>query len=69
MKIKTTTAFRAYPTASRERPNEGKSFMVKALSKDGSVSRMAPTASNWQARRLRQTQRDAERPPRAAWRR
>ena len=48
MKMKTTTAFRAYATARRERSNEGKSFMVKSLNKDGSVSRMAPTASNWQ---------------------
>jgi len=30
------------------RANPGKSFMVKALNKDGSVSKMAPTASNWQ---------------------
>ena len=48
MKIKPTTAFRAYRAASRARANEGKSFMVKALNKDGSVSKMAPTASNWQ---------------------
>ncbi len=48
MKIKPTTAFRAYRGASRARANEGKSFMVKALNKDGSVSKMAPTASNWQ---------------------
>ena len=48
MKVKPTTAFRAYRAASRTRSNEGKSFMVKALNKDGSVSRMAPTASNWQ---------------------
>ncbi len=46
MRMKTTTAFRAYATARRERSNEGKSFMVKSLNKDGSVSRMAPTASN-----------------------
>ena len=48
MKIKPTTAFRAYRAASRARANEGKSFMVKPLNKDGSVSKMAPTASNWQ---------------------
>ena len=48
MKIKPTTAFRAYRAASRARANEGKSSMVKALNKDGSVSKMAPTASNWQ---------------------
>ena len=48
MKMKTTTAFRAYASARRERSNEGKSFMVKSLNKDGSVSRRAPTASNWQ---------------------
>ena len=48
MKMKTTTAFRAYATARRERSNEGKSFMMKSLNKDGSVSKMAPTASNWQ---------------------
>jgi hypothetical protein len=48
MRIKPTTAFRAYRAASRTRSNEGKSFMVKALNKDGSVSKMAPTASNWQ---------------------
>jgi hypothetical protein len=48
MNIKPTTAFRAYRAASRARANEGKSFMVKALNKDGSVSKMAPTASNWQ---------------------
>ncbi len=45
--MRTTTAFRAYTTARRERSNEGKTFMVKALNKGGSVSRMAPTASNW----------------------
>ncbi len=48
MKIKPMTAFRAYRVASRAHANEGKSFMVKALNKDGSVSKMAPTASNWQ---------------------
>jgi hypothetical protein len=48
MKIKPTTAFRAYRAASRARANEGKTFLVKALNKDGSVSKMAPTASNWQ---------------------
>jgi hypothetical protein len=47
MKIKTTTAFRAYATARQNRANDAKSFMVKSVNKDGSISRMAPTRSAW----------------------
>jgi hypothetical protein len=48
MTIKTTTAFRAYATARQNRANAAKSFMVKSVNKDGSISRMAPTKLSWQ---------------------
>ncbi|MCU0650180.1 MAG: hypothetical protein MUF00_19490 [Gemmatimonadaceae bacterium] len=52
MKIKSTTAFRAYAHARTKRALEQATatarFMVKSLNKDGSVSRMALTRSDWQ---------------------
>ncbi|WP_342379403.1 hypothetical protein [Myxococcus stipitatus] len=48
MKIKSTTAFRAYANARAGRANAAKSFMVKSVNKDGSISRMAPTKLSWQ---------------------
>lgn len=51
MKIKSTTAFRAYANARAERSAElaaaAARFMVKAVNKDGSISRMAPTRLDW----------------------
>ena len=53
MKIKPTTAFRAYRAASRARANEGKSFMVKALNK-GLGQQDGADRFELAARRLRQ---------------
>lgn len=51
MKIKSTTAFRAYAAARAKRSVEQTAaaarFIVKSVNKDGSVSRMALTPSNW----------------------
>jgi hypothetical protein len=51
MKIKSTTAFRAYANTRAKRATEQAAatarFMVKAVNKDGSISRMAPTGNNW----------------------
>ncbi len=51
MKIKSTTAFRAYAAARAKRTVEQAAatarFMVKSVNKDGSISRMAPTPSTW----------------------
>ena len=48
MKIKTTTAFRAFEAARASRAAAAKGFMVKPVNKNGEVSRMAPTATDWQ---------------------
>jgi hypothetical protein len=52
MRIKSTTAFRAYANARTKRSIEQAAatarFMVKSVNKDGSLSRMAPTRSDWQ---------------------
>jgi len=48
MKIKTTTAFRAFQAARASRAADAKSFMVKPVNKNGEISRMAPTAADWQ---------------------
>lgn len=51
IKSKSTTAFRAYADARAKRSVEQAAatarFMVKAVNKDGSISRMAPTGSDW----------------------
>ncbi|MBX3126306.1 MAG: hypothetical protein KF718_06295 [Polyangiaceae bacterium] len=51
MKIKSTTAFCAYADARAKHATEQAAatarFMVKAVNKDGSISRMAPTGNNW----------------------
>lgn len=49
MKIKSTTAFRAYAAARARRSVEHATarFLVKSVNKDGSISRMAPTPSTW----------------------
>ena len=51
MRIKSTTAFRAYADARAKRATEQAAatarFMVKSVNKDGSISRMAPTRSDW----------------------
>ena len=51
MKIKSTTAFRAYADARATRSIEQAAatarFMVKSVNKDGSISRMAPTRNAW----------------------
>jgi hypothetical protein len=51
MRIKSTTAFRAYATARAKRSIDEAAaiarFMVKAVNKDGSISRMAPTRNDW----------------------
>ncbi|MGE0792414.1 MAG: hypothetical protein AB7S26_42460 [Sandaracinaceae bacterium] len=51
MKIKSTTAFRAYADARAKRSIEQAAatarFMVKSVNKDGSISRMAPTRNGW----------------------
>ncbi|HLV65508.1 MAG TPA: hypothetical protein VKY73_06835 [Polyangiaceae bacterium] len=51
MKIKSTTAFRAYAAARARRSVEQTAatarFIVKSVNKDGSISRMALTPSNW----------------------
>lgn len=50
MKIKSTTAFRAYADARAKRSIEQAAatarFMVKSVNKDGSISRMAPTRND-----------------------
>lgn len=52
MRIKSTTAFRAYSNARAKRSSERAAatarFMVKSVNKDGSISRMAPTRNAWQ---------------------
>ncbi|ATB45919.1 hypothetical protein MYMAC_001507 [Corallococcus macrosporus DSM 14697] len=48
MKIKSTTAFRAYTTMRANQAKATKRFMVKSVNKDGSISRMAPTKAAWQ---------------------
>jgi hypothetical protein len=52
MRIKSTSAFRAYANArikrSIERAAATARFMVKSVNKDGSLSRMALTRSDWQ---------------------
>lgn len=48
MKIKTTTAFRAYTHARQERAKDAKNFMVRRLNKDGSISKAPLTQSDWQ---------------------
>lgn len=56
MKIKSTTAFRAYAAARTNRSVEQTAatarFMVKSVNKDGSISRMAPTPSTWRLNAL-----------------
>jgi hypothetical protein len=51
MRIKSTTAFRAYADARAQRTTEQATatarFMVKSVNKDGSISRMAPTKNAW----------------------
>lgn len=51
MKIKSTTAFRAYAAARAKRSVEQTAatarFIVKSVNNDGSISRMAPTPSTW----------------------
>ena len=51
MRIKSTTAFRAYADARAKRAIEQAAatarFMVKSVNKDGSISRMAPTRNDW----------------------
>jgi len=51
MRIKSTTAFRAYADARAKRATEQAAatarFMVKSVNKDGSISRMAPTRNDW----------------------
>ena len=51
MRIKSTTAFRAYADARATRSIEQAAatarFMVKSVNKDGSISRMAPTRNDW----------------------
>ncbi|GEL75623.1 hypothetical protein [Myxococcus virescens] len=48
MKIKSTTAFRAYTTMRANEAITTKRFIVKSVNKDGSISRMAPTKTDWQ---------------------
>ncbi|GEL75619.1 hypothetical protein [Myxococcus virescens] len=48
MKIKSTTAFRAYTTMRANQAIATKRFIVKSVNKDGSNSRMAPTQAAWQ---------------------
>ena len=51
MRIKSTTAFRAYANARAKRSNEQAAatarFMVKSVNRDGSISRMKPTRETW----------------------
>ena len=51
MRMKTTTAFRAYTNIRArqtiERIAATARFMVKSVNKDGSISRMAPTRNDW----------------------
>lgn len=51
MRIKSTTAFRAYADARAKRSIEQAAatarFMVKSVNKDGSISRMARTKNDW----------------------
>jgi len=51
MRIKSTTAFRAYADARAKRSIEQAAatarFMVTSVNKDGSISRMAPTKNDW----------------------
>ena len=51
MRIKSTTAFRAYANARAKRSNEQAAatarFMVKSVNRDGSISRMKPTRDTW----------------------
>jgi hypothetical protein len=47
-KIKTTTAFRALTARRAAETNATKTHMAKSVNKDGTVSRMAPTGSDWQ---------------------
>ena len=51
MKIKSTTAFRAYANMRAKRSVEQAAatarFMVKSVNKDGSISRMKPTRDTW----------------------
>ena len=51
MKIKSTTAFRAYANARVKRAAEQAGatarFIVKSVNKDGSISRMASTRNDW----------------------
>ena len=47
MKIKSTTAFRAYTTMRANQAKATKRFMVKSVNKDGSISRMEPTKAAW----------------------
>lgn len=51
MRLKSTTAFRAYADARAKRSIEQAAatvrFMVKSVNKDGSISRMAPTRDTW----------------------
>lgn len=48
MKIKSTTAFRAYTSMRANQAKATKRFLVKSVNKDGSISRMAPTQTAWQ---------------------
>ncbi len=51
MRMKTTTAFRAYANIRARRAIEQATatarFMVKRVNKDGSISRMKPTRDDW----------------------
>ncbi len=47
MKIKSTTAFRAYADARANHAKETKCFMVKSVNKNGLISKMAPTKLHW----------------------
>jgi hypothetical protein len=51
MKIKSTTAFRAYADARAKRSVEQAAatarFMVNSVNRDGSIRRMAPTRNDW----------------------
>ena len=51
MRIKSTTAFRAYANARAKRAMDQAAatarFMVKSVNKDGSISRMVPTRNDW----------------------
>ncbi|RJS13011.1 hypothetical protein DRW03_36290 [Corallococcus sp. H22C18031201] len=49
MKIKSTTAFRAFSTMRANQAKATKRFMVKSVNKDGSISRMAPTQAAWKS--------------------